>query len=307
MHLEKRQMNGARMRAGPAMIITYKEKYQMHPLEQLPSRIYELFTSKDKIEFDSDLFNKFGSDLAATIADRLSASKDYVPAIRMSSIGKPFRQQWMDIHSTGPVEELRGDALYKFLFGDIIEAVTICLAKQAGYEVTDEQAEVELDGVKGHIDCRINGIVCDVKSCSSYSFNKFANGSLLEPGNDPFGYVGQLAGYAEALDSDGGAFIAVDKTLGKIAVLRLSRQQLQGYGVRDRLAQAKAVVERAEPPVEMCYDPVPDGKSGNMKLAVGCSYCKHKLACYPEVRTFLYSTGPSFLTKVMREPNVPEL
>lgn len=279
----------------------------MKTLKDLPNEIYNLFTSKDKIEFDSELFNKFGADLASTIADRLSSSKDYVPAIRMSSIGKPFRQQWMDIHSTGPVEELRGDALYKFLFGDIIEAVTICLAKQAGYEVTDEQAEVELDGVKGHIDCRINGIVCDVKSCSSYSFNKFANGSLLEPGNDPFGYVGQLAGYAEALDSDGGAFIAVDKTLGKIAVLRLSRQQLRAYGIRSRLEQAKAVVNHDQPPAEMCYPLVPEGKSGNMGLGIGCSYCKHKRACFPSVRTFLYSTGPKFLEIVKKEPNVPEL
>lgn len=276
-------------------------------LEDIPQEIYNLFTSKDRIEIDEQLFRSFGENLSTILRDRLGTEKQERKSIRMSSIGKPFRQQWMDIHSTGPVEELRGEALIKFSYGHILEEFIITLLKQAGYTVTDEQKEIFLDDVPGHIDCRINGIVCDVKSCSSYSFNKFANGSLLEPGNDPFGYVGQLAGYAEALDSDGGAFIAVDKTLGKIAVLRLSRQQLRAYGIRSRLEQAKAVVNHDQPPAEMCYPLVPEGKSGNMGLGIGCSYCKHKRACFPSVRTFLYSTGPKFLEIVKKEPNVPEL
>lgn len=279
----------------------------MPELHELPEKIYDLFTTKDKLELDQSLFDRFGDELAATIASRLSSDKDRPNYLRMSNIGKPLRQVWMDLHSTGPKEEMRGDALYKFLFGDVIESITICLAKQAGFDVTNEQAEVELDGIVGHIDCMINGIVVDVKSCSSYSFNKFATGALLEPGNDPFGYVGQLAGYAEALDSDGGAFIAVDKTLGKICVLYVPRQQLDAYKVRERVERAKRVVNEKEPPKEMCYPLVAEGKSGNLGLAVGCSYCKHKFACYPDLRTFLYSTGPKYLQTVLKEPNVQEI
>ncbi len=40
----------------------------------------------------------------------------------------------------------------------------------AGHEVTDEQKEVELEGLKGHIDCKINGRVVDIKTASGFSF-----------------------------------------------------------------------------------------------------------------------------------------
>ena len=46
-----------------------------------------------------------------------------------------------------------------------------------------------------------------------------------------------------------------------------------------------------------CYAAVPDGKSGNLKLAVGCVYCRHKGVCWSDanqgkgIRTFKYSNG----------------
>ena len=52
---------------------------------------------------------------------------------------------------------------------------------------------------------------------------------------------------------------------------------------------------------------VADGKSGNMKLAVGCSYCPYKKVCWPNVRGFAYANGPRYLVEVVNEPQVPEI
>lgn len=66
-------------------------------------------------------------------------------------------------------------------------------------------------------------------------------------------------------------------------------------------------------PPDYCYDPVEDGKKGNMKLAKGCSWCKYKYQCHADsndgegLRTFKYSNGLSYLTKVVVEPKVEEL
>ena len=45
--------------------------------------------------------------------------------------------------------------------------VAIILTRAAGHEVTDEQKQCEVNGIKGHMD-KIDGIVTDVKSVSTY-------------------------------------------------------------------------------------------------------------------------------------------
>jgi len=146
--------------------------------------------------------------------------------------------------------------------------------------------------------------VVDVKSASSFSFQKFETGALLEPGNDPFGYVAQLAGYVHALTPGAdGAFLAVDKTLGKITLLRVPAHVLAQFRVVDRIEHIKAVCANPELPPRCC-NPVADGKSGNEKLPTLGSYCAHKMKCYPDLKVYYYSTGPRFLTRVVKEPRV---
>ena len=54
------------------------------------------------------------------------------------------------------------------------------------------------------------------------------------------------------------------------------------------------------------FKPEADGKSGNMKLGVNCSYCDFKEKCHPGLRTFMYYKGTVFLTKVERVPDVKD-
>ena len=49
---------------------------------------------------------------------------------------------------------------------------------------------------------------------------------------------------------------------------------------------------------------MPDGKSGNMKLATACGYCQWKTTCWPQAKAYKYSDGDRYLTKVVREPRV---
>lgn len=78
----------------------------------------------------------------------------------------------------------------------MIEEMLLFLVRLTGHDVTDEQKEVSVGGVKGHMDCKIDGIVTDVKSTTKYGLMKFKDGTLAA--NDDFGYVDQIKAYAHA-------------------------------------------------------------------------------------------------------------
>jgi hypothetical protein len=229
-------------------------------LDTLVKDIYGMF-SGDHFPHDPQEFVTFGKNLEELFHERFNSTRSGAPTLRMSNIGKADRQLWMDFHSKEEREAFLPQTLIKFSYGDMIEQLMLLYAKMAGHTVEREQDEIEVDGIKGHIDAVIDGVVVDIKSASTFSFQKFESGLLLEPGNDPFGYLAQLAGYVEAVTPGGdGAFLAVDKTLGKVTLLRVPAEVLQRYRVRDRIKHIKEVVASPEmPPV--CAQPVPDGKS----------------------------------------------
>lgn len=272
-------------------------------IDTLVSDIYGLFEGGNHT--NKNLFEQFGDNLQQLVEDRFNPDRSGPPRLRMSNIGRPDKQVWMDLNSSKEPEAFTAANLIKFSYGDVIEQMMLLYARMAGHRVEKDQAEVEVNGVKGHIDAMIDGVVVDVKSASTRAFEKFETGSLLTPGNDPFGYVGQLAGYVEALTpGKGGAFLAVDKTLGKVTLLKVPASVLANYRVRDRIDYLKKLVKEPAPPSTPCYKEKPDGKSGNMKLDTGCSYCRHKFACWPNLKTYYYSTGPRYLTKVVKVPKV---
>jgi hypothetical protein len=235
---------------------------------------------------------------------RLAKRENLTDPLRFSSLGKQDRQIWYMSRET-PSEEMSPKTYFKFLYGDVIELLILFLAKEAGHKVTDEQKEVEVDGVKGHIDAIIDGVLVDVKSASPFGYQKFKNNDIIE--NDPFGYIAQISGYANVLTREQSpSFLAFDKVSGDICITSVSSSVVKDHEPAERITHLKEVIASNEPPPR-CYEPVPDGKSGNMKLDTGCSYCGFKKSCWPELRAFAYSTGPRYLTKVVREPDVPEI
>lgn len=276
----------------------------MAKLETLPDDIYNLFDpNEDHTPSEANL-DELANDLKEVMRTRLRVYTPPSSVLRFSALGKPDRQVWYEAHPDGTKEELDKKTYMKFLYGDLIEAMLLFLAKEAGHTVEQQQAEVEIDGVKGHIDAIIDGVVVDVKSASPFGYKKFATDTVTQ--DDPFGYVNQLSGYADILTpGEDAAWLAADKVSGDICVSPLSRQVIKHYTAGPRIDHLRKVIENEQPPPR-CYEDTPDGKSGNRKLVTPCGYCAHKKRCWPGLRGFAYSGGPRYLTTVVKTPDVPE-
>lgn len=258
---------------------------------------------------DESLLEAAAEEFKSVLRRRL-ARQEKRGGLRMSSIGKPGCQLWHNENEPEYVEGIPAQTHMKFLYGDLLEIILIFLTKSAGHEVTFEQGEVEVDGVLGHMDCLIDGIPVDVKSASGYAFQKFKEGRLAD--DDAFGYIAQLSGYAHAIGkTDEAGFLVINKETGAICYDPLSAEVIAANAPEPIIAQQR--INLASETVPFRYDPVPDGKSGNMKLPIRCSYCSVKNRCWKDsnggrgLRTFLYSGGPRYLTHVEREPDVYEV
>lgn len=227
--------------------------------------------------------------------------------LRMSNIGKPMRQLWYESKAEPSSFVADGATQIKFLYGHILEEIVLMLVRAAGHTVTDEQKEVTVKGIKGHIDCKINGEVVDVKTASRIAFNKFKDGRL--PEDDPFGYMSQLAGYEEAEQTDQGGFLVINKESGELCFYQ--PEDLDKPNINTRIKNIKEALKLNTPPPR-CYESVPDGKKGNMKLNKNCSYCPYKFDCYKDandgqgLRGFKYANGITYLTHVEAAPRVEE-
>lgn len=282
----------------------------MKSIDSIPEDVYALFDSEYEHEVDEQNLDDFCNNLKDLIRHRLSAQKrsSGEGVLRFSSLGRADRQLWYMANRAGEGEVLSGKTQLKFMYGDVIEQLLLLLVKEAGHTVEREQEEIEVDGVKGHIDAIIDGVTVDVKSASPQAFPKFSKGTLFE--DDPFGYISQISGYATTLTPDqGGAFLAMDKVHGDLAVLRVGPTITNSMDVSGRIEHLREIIKSDEKPPR-CHPDEPDGKSGNRKLGTQCSYCAFKDAkddpCWPGLRTFMYSGRPRFLTQVVRTPDVYE-
>jgi len=285
---------------------------KLKQLKDLPTDVYSLFDPEVHHEVNEENLDTFCKNIREMFKHRLAKQEEARTPLRFSALGKPNRQMWYEGHpEEGTKEPMLPKTYLKFMYGALIEEMLLFLIKEAGHEVKDEQREVEVGGVKGHIDAIIDGVVVDVKSASPYGYKKFETNTVTQ--DDPFGYVEQLSGYAHVLTpGKGAAWVAMEKVTGDICVSELGPIVIDHHQPEPRIDELKEVLEQDTPP-EPCYEPVPDGKSGNMKLPTGCSYCAHKFRCCEDrgikLRAFAYSTGPRYLTEVKREPlaTVPEI
>jgi CRISPR/Cas system-associated exonuclease Cas4 (RecB family) len=258
--------------------------------------------------FSEDNVKAFGQKLATNIQNKLSRERTD-PKLWMSNIGQPCeRKLWYTINKPELAEALPREVYVKFLFGDILEELLLFLAKEAGHKIEGEQERIEINGVSGRRDAIIDGVIIDVKSCSSRAFDKFKCGLTTE--DDDFGYLTQLNMYLygsrsdpRVIEKDISAFLTIDKTLGHIG---LNKQKFDCKDYDEEVARKKEIISRQEAP-ERAFTDKEEGKSGNRKLGSPCSYCPFKQICWPGVRTFIYSNGPMFLTVVNKLPKVPEV
>lgn len=267
-------------------------------------------------EFSDEELAELGASIATAIGRQMNRGTKVRPpkTLYMSEVGQPCKRKlWYRYYGDRygiPSESMHPNTILKFVYGDIIEELVLALATKAGHDVKDEQKSHSfmVDGweIRGRQDARIDGHLVDVKSASSFAMNKFRQG--LTPDKDAFGYLGQLALYTDETDTSA-SFLAVDKQTAAL-VLDTHSDLKSPYTVAEEAVKA---LQYEKTPPSIPFDTVPDGKSGNLKLCTNCSYCEYKQECYLDandgkgLRTFAYSTGPKFLTKVVNEPRVLEI
>lgn len=284
----------------------------MKTIDTLVDDIFAVLDVETDHEPDEANVQAAGEAFKDLLRTRLRVDPEPRDPLRFSSLGKNERQLWYQSRMPEKGEKLDPRTVMKFLYGDVIELLLVFLTKEAGHTVTHEQHEVTLDGVLGHVDAVVDGVLVDFKSASPFAFNKFKSGGLLF--DDPFAYIPQLSGYNHALraefggDIDGSraAFVVADKVSGDICVSFLDKETIDGNPPGPRIEYLKKVLACDDRP-RCCATEKPDGKSGNMKLDMSGSYCSFKRCCFPDLREFKYSTGSRYLTHVKRQPDVEEV
>lgn len=255
--------------------------------------------------------DSLAKELSDAVGTRIKAQfteDSKAPSLRLSQMGPRCpKALWHSIHTPDVAERLPEWAQCKFSLGHFWEAYALVLCKAAGHKVEGEQHEFILDGIKGHCDAIVDGCLVDFKSSSSRQFSKFKLKTVEQ--DDPFGYLDQLDGYVVAgredpilSVKDRGFIVAIDKQMGHINVYEHRVRE----SIRDRISQYKDIVARTNSPVCTC-ETTSYGVSGNIKLGTRASYSPYKWICFPGLRCFISSTGPLYLSKVVRKPDMIEV
>jgi hypothetical protein len=282
-------------------------------LNNLVEDIYNVLnslTEGNELNISEEMFEEFGKDMSDALRHWATPQNvEGKPILRMSNIGKPERRLWFDTHTqSDTTEKLQPSTQIKFLYGHLLEVLMLFFVKLSGHKLTSQQKEITVSGIKGHMDCMIDGEVVDVKTASGYAFKKFKEGTLAE--DDAFGYLSQLAGYEAAEKTNKGGFLVMNKETGELTMF--IPDDMDKPNIKSKIKNVKNIIVSDTPP-DFCYSPVPEGKAGNMKVARGCSWCPHKFECHKDandgqgLRVFNYAKGPVYFTKIVSEPNVEEL
>lgn len=281
-------------------------------IDTLIEDIYATVQRKDWLT-DENL-STFSTSLQLRLIQRFGGGPEttHRPTLRMSRMGKQCPcALWYSIHRPEMGHPIPSWTQIKFTYGDILEALVVALCKGAGHEITGEQDELVLDDIVGHRDCVLDGYTVDIKSANSRQFAKIKYNYQ----NDVFlsGYHDQLACYTLAAKDDplvrykDKAFIlAIDQEKGHLALQQVEVDNGRAMELRGRIGYYKSVVAQQVPPPCECRT-LPDGASGNIRLDTKASYSPYRYCCHPHLRTFLYASGPVFLTRVVRRPEVPEV
>lgn len=146
-----------------------------------------------QLEVLSNDIANYSSALSQSFKRQFVDERQQENRLRVSSLGKYAvvqALQYFGVHES--MENIRGAKADMFHVGDITEARLISLMKAYGLWVTHEQHEVTWNGVLGHMDCVVDGMVIDVKTCNDGNFKRYQK-------KLPQTYITQIGVYAEAL------------------------------------------------------------------------------------------------------------
>lgn len=275
----------------------------------------------------TEAYTKFLADsISFVVEDRLSKEPEPRTELSPSSLGTLCKRQLWYKFNLPQENTYSAIMLGTFLYGDILECFVIALAQAAGHQVECIQDKVEIYGMKGSLDCIIDGWLIDVKSASAVGIIKFKNHELES--NDPYGYLSQISSYLKGKQKDKRL---VQKNAAGFLVINKERFELvlDCYALTPWLErkeyevqEARDIISKEEPPdipLFTFYRKDADGNqepylsideemdNGNRRLGKTCVYCQYKLRCWQNLRAFRYSNRTEYFTHVEKKPRVEEI
>ena len=223
--------------------------------------------------------------------------------IRMSNIGRPTCQLWFEKNMPEKADPLPTTFVMNMMLGDIVEAVFkgIMTEAKVKFENSDRVSlDIADSKVSGTYDLVLDDAVDDIKSASDWSYrNKFESFDTLAE-EDPFGYVGQLAGYAKALGKKAGGWWVVNKANGDFKYVPAT-----SLDIEQECTNIKNTISKIEDnKFERCFEPIDEtfrGKpTGNKILNDGCIFCAFRYECWESLQDL-----PSLVSQAQTKKIVP--
>ena len=256
----------------------------MNSSEELKVHRYLDKAIKGTATMSDDTIEQVVSHVRDSLKKQFGSVIDKEFRIRMSNIGRPYCQLWFLKNKPDSRVHPPAKMIMNFMMGDIVEAVFKGILRESGVKYEDDDCEVVLDiegtPIKGTYDLSINDAVDDIKSASHWSYtNKFTSFDSVKS-SDPFGYVGQLAGYAKAANKKVGGWWVINKNNAEFKYIPATTMDLD-----EEIDKINKTFQRLKyNKFERCYEAEDEmfrGKpTGNKILSKGCSFCDFRFTCW---------------------------
>jgi len=260
-----------------------------HPAE-LAIHQYLQDAANGKSEMSEETIERVATEVADALRRQFGAgNKRDKFKLRMSNIGRPTCQLWFEKNKPEKALPKPTTFVMNMMIGDIVEAVFKGVLTEAGVEYKDTDKvslavrDIDNTHVSGSYDLVIDGAVDDVKSASAWSYtHKFKSYETLAE-SDPFGYVSQLAGYAQASGYKAGGWWVINKANGEFKYVK------SNIDMQEQLSKIRDTTETLiKNDFSRCFSPVPEkfrGKeTGNYILDIGCKFCDFRQECWPTLQ-----------------------
>lgn len=213
----------------------------MTPLDHLKQLVDDLNSTKvQHWGVSEEVADTYAKEVRASILRQYN-KQDAVgeKRLRASSLGKPAVVQAMAFLGYSEGDILDNRLRHIFHTGDVFEAFFFAMAEAGGLPVRHQQADIEFDGVPGHIDGVLETpdgpLLVELKTMSDRYYSSFTR----RP-NDDRGYVTQLAVYSHALNLPA-AWVVINKGNHQVSVVTPDEDALTA--ARERATNVIAAIK----------------------------------------------------------------
>lgn len=240
-----------------------------------------------KSAMSQETIEQVAIDIKDALNRQFNTKRDEKFRLRMSNIGRPSCQLWFEKNKPETALPKPTTFVMNMMIGDIVEAVFKAILRESNVKFENSKdVTLEIDEkttISGSYDLVMNDAVDDIKSASDWSYKyKFDSYETLHSG-DSFGYVGQLAGYAQASNKKAGGWWVVNKANGQFKYVPAHIDMDKEL---DKVKKNIKAVDSDE--LVRCFEPEPEtfrGKpTGNMVLNKNCTFCSYRQSCWENLR-----------------------